>query len=87
MLYAIKDNRECKITEDEKQKYIDQGYKIAKLEKGKLVFEEVKTEEVKELEELKAKYEALKAEFNALQKKEAAGEKPEKAKKTKGEGK
>lgn len=87
MLYAIKDNREYKITEDEKQKYIDQGYKIAKLEKGKLVFEEVKTEEVKELEELKAKYEALKAEFNALQKKEAAGKEPEKAKKTKGEGK
>lgn len=87
MLFAMKGNRQTKITEDEKEKFIKAGFKIAKLEKNKLVFEEVKTEEAKEFEELKAKYEALKSEIAELKKQEAADEEPEKAKKTKGEGK
>lgn len=50
MFYAVKDNRQYPIDETEKQKFIDLGYKIAKLEKGKLIFEkeadELKLEEV-----------------------------------------
>lgn len=40
MLYAVKANRQYPVDETEKQKFIDQGYKIAKIEEGKLVFEE-----------------------------------------------
>lgn len=87
MLFAMKGNRQTKITEDEKEKFIKAGFKIAKLEKNKLVFEEVKTEEAKEIEELKAENKALKSEIAELKNQEAAEEEPEKAKKTKGEGK
>jgi phage host-nuclease inhibitor protein Gam len=85
MLYAMKGNRQYKITEDEKQKFIDRNYKIAKLENNELVFEEIETEESKELERLKEEIEALKAELEEYKK--AQEEESEKAKKTKGEGK
>lgn len=49
-MYAIKANRQYNITEEEKQKYINQGYKIAKLEDGKLVVDEAENKE--EVEEL-----------------------------------
>lgn len=68
MYYAIKANRQYKITEDEKQKFVDQGYKIAKLVKGKLVQEEVGKEESKEVAKLKADYEKLKSEHDELRK-------------------
>ena len=83
-MYAIKANRQQKITEDEKQRYIDLGYKIAELKDGKLVFKEVETEESKELKKLKAENEALKAELDEYKK---VQEESEKGKKTKGEGK
>ena len=50
MLYAEKDNRQYCITEDEKQKFIDLGYRIGKLVGNKLVFEE--NEELGEVAEL-----------------------------------
>lgn len=84
MLYAMKGNRQYKITEDEKQKFIDRNYSIAKLENNELVFEEIETEESKELERLKEEIEALKAELEEYKK---AQEESEKTKKTKGEGK
>ena len=84
-MYAIKANRQQKIAEDEKQRYIDLGYKIAELKDGKLVFEEVETEESKELKKLKAENEALKAELDEYKK--VPEEESEKGKKTKGEGK
>lgn len=67
-MYAIKANRQYKISEDEKQRFIDQGYKVAKLEKGKLVFEEVETEETKEIAELKAKVKELEKELEKTKK-------------------
>lgn len=79
MLYAVKANRHYKIAEDEKQKYIDQGCKIAELKDGKLVFEEVETKESKELIRLKEENKALKAELEKIKK--------EDKKKSKGEGK
>lgn len=85
-MYAIKANRQYKITEDEKQRYIDQGYRIAELVEGKLIFEEVATEEAKKIEQLEADYERLQEEHSkALE--ELEEYKAEKTKKTKGEGK
>lgn len=49
-MYAVKANKQYKIDETEKQKFIDLGYKIAELKDDKLVFEEV--EESGEVEEL-----------------------------------
>ena len=66
MLYAMKGNRQYKITEDEKQKFIDRNYKIAKLENNELVFEEIETEGSKEIAKLEADYEKLKIEYNKL---------------------
>ena len=62
-MYAIKANRQYKITEDEKQKYINMGYKIAKLEKGKLVYEKAETKEDKEIAKLEAKVKELEKEL------------------------
>lgn len=66
MLYAMKGNRQYKIEEDEKQKFIDRGYRIAELKDGKLAFQEVETEESKEIAKLKAENKALKAELKTL---------------------
>jgi len=63
MLYAIKANRQYKIEEDEKQKYINMGYKLAKLENGKLTFEKEETPESKEITKLKTKIKELEAEL------------------------
>lgn len=63
MLYAIRANRHYPIAEDEKQKYINLGYEIATLEKGKLVFEKVETPETKEIAKLKEEIKQLKAEL------------------------
>jgi len=94
MLYAMKDNRQYKITEDEKQKFIDNGYRIASLVKNKLVFEEAeKPEELtKEIKALEAENETLKAEKEALQAeleelKKAEEKESGKDKEPKGEGK
>lgn len=84
-MYAVKDNRQYKITEDEKQKFIDRGYKIAKLKDDELAFEKIETKEDKEIAELKIKVKKLEAELEDLRTSE--GNEPEKAKKTKGEGK
>lgn len=81
-MFAIKANRQYKISEDEKQKYIAQGYKIAKLEKGKLVFEEAETEESKEIAELKARVKELEKELEKSKKEEGTKEDT-----TKGKGK
>lgn len=54
-MYAIKANRQYKIEKEDKEKYIDLGYKIAELKDGKLEFEKFETEEMKEIEKLKAK--------------------------------
>ncbi|HUM43114.1 MAG TPA: hypothetical protein PKI14_09215 [Fervidobacterium sp.] len=67
-MYAIKANRQYKITEDERQKYINMGYKIAELKDDKLVFEKVETEEAKEIAKLKKENEKLKKELDALKK-------------------
>lgn len=72
-MFAMKGNRQTKITEDEKQKFIDSGYKIAELVDGKLVFEEVETEESKEILELKEKIEVLEAELEASKKPKKEG--------------
>lgn len=61
MLYAIKANRQYPISEEEKPKYMDQGYKIAKLEDGKLVFEVEESEESKEIAALKEQVKTLEA--------------------------
>ncbi|MCF6461492.1 hypothetical protein [Clostridium sp. Cult3] len=68
MFYAIKANRQYKISEDEKQKYRNMGYKIAELKNDKLVFEEIETEETKEIAKLKKENEKLKKELDALKK-------------------
>jgi cell division protein FtsB len=80
MLLAIKANREYKITEDEKQKYINMGYKIAKLEEDKLIYEKVETKEDKKIVELEKENEKLKKEIEELKK-------DDKKKAKKGEGK
>lgn len=74
MLYAIKANRQYKINEDEKQKYINMGYKIAELKGNELVFEEVETEEAKELAKLKKENEKLRKELEKLKKESKKGE-------------
>lgn len=81
MLFAIKSNRQYKITEDEKQRFIDAGYEIAKFEDGKLIYEKAETDEAKLINELKTKIKALEAELKVFKKEQ------EKTKKTKGEGK
>ncbi|MBU5439493.1 hypothetical protein KQI42_15870 [Tissierella sp. MSJ-40] len=81
-MYAVKANRQYKISEDEKQKYIDLGYKIAELKDNKLVFEEVETEESKEIAELKAKVKELEKELEEVKKVEETDKKAKK-----GEGK
>lgn len=48
-MFAIKANRQYKIDESEKQKYVNLGYKIAKLENDKLVFDEEDKEEIEEV--------------------------------------
>lgn len=63
MLYAVRANRQYPIEETEKQKFIDLGYKIAKLEKGKLMFDEVEAVEGKEVEELKKERTTLKGQL------------------------
>lgn len=68
MFYAVKANRQYKIEEDEKQKYINMGYKIAELKGNELVFEKVETEEAKEIARLKKENEKLKKELDALKK-------------------
>lgn len=67
-MFAIKANRQYRISEDEKQKYINMGYKIAELKDDKLVFEEIETEETKEIAKLKKENEKLKKELDALKK-------------------
>lgn len=84
MFYAVKANRQYKISEDEKQKYIDMGYKIAEWKDNKLVFEE--TEEIGEVEELIKERTVLKGQLTKANNRIAELEKElEKAKK--GEGK
>lgn len=68
MFYAIKANRQYKISEEEKQKYRNMGYKIAELKDDKLLFEEIETEETKEIAKLKKENEKLKKELDALKK-------------------
>lgn len=68
MFYAIKANRQYKISEDEKQKYINMGYKIAELKDNELVFEEIETEETKEITKLKKENEKLRKELDSLKK-------------------
>ncbi|WP_312907225.1 hypothetical protein [Tissierella praeacuta] len=80
-MFAIKDNRQYKITEDEKQKFIDRGYKIAELKNDKLVFEEIETGESKEIAKLEAKVKELEKEL------EEALKIDKKEEKKKGEGK
>lgn len=74
MLYAVKANRQYKIEEDEKQKYINIGYKIAELKGNKLVFEEIETEEAKEIARLKKENEKLRKELEKLKKEPKKGE-------------
>lgn len=66
MVYVEKDNRQYSIAEDEKQKFIDAGYRVGKLEGNKLVFEEVETEESKQILELNEKIKAMEAELKKL---------------------
>jgi len=81
MLYAMKDNRQVKISEDEKQKFIDAGYKIAEFKDGKLKYEKVLTDKdkalaakEKEISDLKAKIEALESDKDNKNSKKAKGE-------------
>ena len=67
-MFAMKANRQYRISEDEKQKYINMGYRIAELKDNKLVFEEIETEEAKEIAKLKKENEKLKKELDALKK-------------------
>lgn len=68
-MYAIKANRQTKITEDEKQKFIDAGYKIARLDGKELVFDTIETEESLEIEKLKTLLKARNTEIANLKKK------------------
>jgi len=67
-MYAIKANRQYKITEDEKQKYRSMGYRIAELKDDKLVFEKVETKEDKRIAELEKENKELKKEIDKLKK-------------------
>ena len=67
-MFAIKANRQYRISEDEKQKYINMGYRIAELKDNKLVFEEIETEKAKEIAKLKKENEKLKKDLDALKK-------------------
>lgn len=67
-MYAIKANRQYKITEDEKQKYRSMGYRIAELKDDKLVFEKVETKEDKRIAELEKENKELKKELDKLKK-------------------
>lgn len=80
-MYAVKANRIYKISEDEKQSFIDKGYKIAELKNGKLVYEKVESEEGKEIAKLEAKVKELEKEL------EEALKTDKKDDKKKGEGK
>lgn len=66
-MYARKDNRQYKITEDEKKKYIGLGYRIGTLVDGEIVFEDEVKEDVteikKELEEVKKERATLKGQL------------------------
>jgi predicted nuclease with TOPRIM domain len=98
MLYAIKGNREYKITEDERQKYINAGYKIGEIKNGVLVFQK-EVDKTKELEKEKTalkeqlakannKISALEKEKSALKEQlTKANNKISKIEKAKGEGK
>lgn len=68
MLYAIKANRQYKIQEDEKQKYINMGYKIATLKNGELIYEKEENEQDKRLAELEKENKELKKELEKLKK-------------------
>jgi len=81
-LYAVKANKQYKIADDEKLKYINLGFKIAKLENGKLVFEKEETPESKEIIKLQTKIKELEAEL-----KKAKEESKSKGEGKKGEGK
>ena len=67
-MYAVKANRQYKIAEDEKQKYINMGYRIAELKDDKLVFEKVETKEDKRIAELEKENKELKKELDKLKK-------------------
>ncbi len=57
---AIRSNKQYKITEIEKQKYIDAGYRIATLEGDEIVFEQPEEiEEDEQIIELKARIREL----------------------------
>ena len=68
MLYAIKANRQYKIEEDEKQKYINMGYKIAILKDGKLIYEKTENGQDKRIAELEKENRELKKELEKLKK-------------------
>mgnify|MGYP000921813940 FL=1 len=68
MLYAIKANRQYKIEEDEKQKYINMGYKIATLKDGKLIYEKTENGQDKRIAELEKENRELKKELEKLKK-------------------
>ncbi|MBS4534981.1 hypothetical protein GOQ29_05035 [Clostridium sp. D2Q-14] len=72
-MYAVKANKIYEIEAAEKQKFIDRGYKIAELKDGKLDFEEVETEETKEIAKLVDENKKLKAEVKKLEKAKGEG--------------
>lgn len=74
MLYAIKANRQYKIEEDEKQKYINMGYKIATLKDGKLIYEKTENGQDKRITELEKENRELKKELEKLKKESKKGE-------------
>ncbi len=82
MLLAIKSNRQYKITEDERQKYVEAGYRIATLKGGNLVFEKIETKEDKLIAELEARVKELEAKnaelADELKKAQEAPEEPPK---------
>ena len=100
-MFATKNNRQIRIDEQDKKKFIDQGFKIAKEVDGKLEFEEVETDESAGMVALKAEVDALKVENEAMSaeleslkepsqgmvKEEAEEKAAAKDKKTKGGGK
>jgi|GEM_PF-859363 len=63
MLYAQKDNRQYPISEDERQKYINQGYKIGRLEGNRIVFEKIQSPKAITISKLTAKNEFLNKEL------------------------
>lgn len=72
-MFVIKANRQYKITEDEKQRFIDMGYRIAELKNGKLVLQEIETKESKEITKLMKENETLKKEIEVLKNKNGEG--------------